>query len=312
MSIAKYIGELLYRYDCVILPAFGAFITQRQSAQIYAPVFHAPSKAISFNQQIQHNDGLLASHIAKAKAVSYEEALSYITTEVARLKKSLQTDSLVLLEDIGSFSLNSEGNLQFSATNNTNFLTDSFGLSSFVRHDISREILTQEVELLEKKVPALTITPEKKNKKKSYLPYAAAVLLLLSAGSYFAKQQLDTSYQNANAAVTMEAEKDVIQEASFDLGTMPAMSITLPETKETSKGNYHIVAGAFRFEENANKKIKELKALGYQPAKIGVNNFGLHQVVYLSTDNAQDALKELRSIRAKHNKSAWLLVKKLP
>lgn len=311
MRIAKHIGELLYRYDCVIVPNFGAFLTQRKSAQIYAPVFHAPSKAISFNEQIQHNDGLLASHIAKNEGMTYDSALAYIGQEVTTLKTSLSTDSLVIFDAIGTFSLNEEDNVQFTATNNANYLTESFGLSSFVSHGITRETLTNEVIALEEKVPELTITPESKKRKTSYLPYAAAVLLLLSVGGFFGKQHLDNEYINANAAVTTEAHKDVIQEASFDLGTMPTMNISLPEVAPEPKGKYHIVAGAFRFEENAEKKVAELQNMGYNPSRIGVNKYGLHQVVYMSTDNAQDALKELRKIRAAHNKSAWLLVKKL-
>ena len=311
MSIAKYIGELLYRYDCVIVPEFGAFLTQRKSAQIYAPVFHAPSKAISFNEQIQHNDGLLASHIAKNESLTYDNALIYINKEVTALKAALNAKEFVAFDAIGTFSLNNEGSVQFTATNNTNYLTDSFGLSSFVSHGITREKLTNEVIALEEKVPELTITPERKKRKTSYLPYAAAALLLLSVGGFFGKQYIDNQYMNANAAVANEAQKNVIQEASFDLGTMPTMNISLPEVTPEPKGKYHIVAGAFRFEENAEKKIAELKDMGYSPSRIGVNKYGLHQVVYMSTDNAQDALKELRKIRASHHKSAWLLVKKL-
>ena len=42
--------------------------------------------------------------------------------------------------------------------------------------------------------------------------------------------------------------------------------------------------------ENAEKKIAELKDMGYSPSRIGVNKYGLHQVVYMSTDNAQEAV----------------------
>ena len=31
MQLATYISDLLYRYECVIIPGFGAFLTQYQS-----------------------------------------------------------------------------------------------------------------------------------------------------------------------------------------------------------------------------------------------------------------------------------------
>jgi hypothetical protein len=34
MKIEKYISALLYRYQCVTVPGFGAFLTEWQSAQV--------------------------------------------------------------------------------------------------------------------------------------------------------------------------------------------------------------------------------------------------------------------------------------
>ena len=34
MQITTYINDLLYRYECVIIPGFGALLTQYQSAKI--------------------------------------------------------------------------------------------------------------------------------------------------------------------------------------------------------------------------------------------------------------------------------------
>jgi len=51
MRTADYIEELLYRYNCVIVPGFGAFLTQLKSAEINKSTntFLPPSKVISFN-----------------------------------------------------------------------------------------------------------------------------------------------------------------------------------------------------------------------------------------------------------------------
>ena len=76
-------------------------------------------------------------------------------------------------------------------------------------------------------------------------------------------------------------------------------------------GNYHVVARAFRVEANSDKKVNQLRELGYKARKIGKNRYGLHDVVYSSYDNRADAQRALFNIRLEHNQDAWLLIKKL-
>ena len=63
--------------------------------------------------------------------------------------------------------------------------------------------------------------------------------------------------------------------------------------------------------ENCDKKIEQLKEEGYNPRKIGVNKYGLHEVVYASYETGEEALVAIRKIRQTSNKDAWLLVKDL-
>ena len=77
-------------------------------------------------------------------------------------------------------------------------------------------------------------------------------------------------------------------------------------------GSFHIVAGAFRVEANSDKKLQQLKDLGYNARRIGVNKYGLHQVVYESFETRKEAEKALFKIRKAHNRSAWMLIKNMP
>ena len=54
MNLATYIKDLLYRYDCVIVPDFGGFVTKRISAKISENThqFFPPSKQLSFNRNL--------------------------------------------------------------------------------------------------------------------------------------------------------------------------------------------------------------------------------------------------------------------
>ena len=60
MQLNQYISELLYRYECVVVPGLGAFLTHKVSAEIdaQAQVFSPPKKRLSFNEQLQQNDGV--------------------------------------------------------------------------------------------------------------------------------------------------------------------------------------------------------------------------------------------------------------
>jgi cell division protein FtsN len=77
-------------------------------------------------------------------------------------------------------------------------------------------------------------------------------------------------------------------------------------------GDFHVVAGAFRIEANCNKKLNQLKALGYNARKIGMNRYGLHQVVYESFETRKDAEKALFKIRKAQDRAAWMLIKNIP
>lgn len=310
MQLETYISDLLYRYECVTIPEFGAFLTQRVSASINdaTNTFYAPKKVISFNEQIQQNDGLLAHYIADVEKIPFEVANKKIAKRVKLLKSYLTQGETLTFKNIGEIVFNKEGKILFEPTNSLNYLTDAFGLSQFETPIVTREALKEEAKAIENVIP-IGVTPEKR-KSKSYLKYAAVALIALTLGGFGASKyyvnQVETHNQLAQEQATQELDTK-IQQATFNLNPLPAITLNL--TKQT--GNYHIVAGAFRVEANCDKKVKQLKAEGFSARKIGTNKYGLHQVVYGSYQTGKEALNAIRDIRKSHNKDAWLLVKKL-
>src|SRR5690606_8086535 len=87
MQLSNYIADLLYRYECVIIPGFGAFLTRSQSARIdeSTHTFYPPSKVLSFNKQLQVNDGLLANYVASVEKCSYAMALQKVRNFASHL-----------------------------------------------------------------------------------------------------------------------------------------------------------------------------------------------------------------------------------
>jgi hypothetical protein len=96
MILANYITDLLYRYDCVIVPDFGGFITNKVGAKINkeTQTFYPPTKQITFNSLLKHNDGLLANYIASSENISFEKASTAISLAVIKWQNELQTNAV--------------------------------------------------------------------------------------------------------------------------------------------------------------------------------------------------------------------------
>ena len=312
MLIEKHISDLLYRYQCVTVPGFGAFLTETVSAHVTgsASSFFPPKKVVSFNANVKNNDGLLANHVALQEKMSYELAVIKIGDVVNEWTYLLQNRNRVVLKNIGEISVNNEMNWVFEPANTVNYLTDSFGLSSFVSPEITREVLKQEVEALEEKAPII-FTPERK-RDYSYLKYAAIFVVMLGAGGFGYKTYYDQQIETKTLAVQKNVQEKVqqqIQQATFVINApVEAVELSVAVPVE-EKMPYHLVAGAYRSEENANKAITELKAAGFENAKmLPMNKHNLYPVVYGSFNNLNEAQTERKNIQKSHNAEAWLLI----
>lgn len=305
MQLSSYICDLLYRYECVILPGLGAFITQNKPAHIDVKThtFYPPSKTLSFNRHLQTNDGLLANHIAGAENITYESALSNLRAQIKNYKTALENGEIILIESIGELRSNSNNQIEFSPMSNANFLTDSFGLTPVVSSEVERVI-----EAAQEKTPTVVAITKSSIPVWRFAAIGFIALGLSSMGGLFVynnqvEQHNLTEKQKANALV-----ENQIQQATFIVNPpLPALSVSVKKPI----GSFHIVAGAFRMEENAFTKIDQLKDMGYPARLLGVNRHGLHQVVYNSFENREDALVELRKVQRAENPDAWLLVQEI-
>jgi hypothetical protein len=311
MNIEYYIGQLLYRHQCVTVPAFGAFLTEIQSAQLLDGTnsFYPPKKVISFNFYLKNNDGLLANHIAQSKKIDYETAVQEINKEVELWKSGLQNNQNIILKNIGTIGLNFQGNLVFEPSNQVNFFTDAFGLSNFIAPKIKRELLEKEVEIVQEKETIVLVPTQKKGN--SYLKYAAVFMVGLGTIGFFGNNFYQNQQLEQAQIVENQVQKEVqnkIQEATFFIKS-PLPNVTLA-IKEVGM-NYHIVAGAFRNERNAQRIFEKLSNLGFKARRIEKNNFGLFPVLFGSYPTYLDAQKALQEIRKTESPEAWLMIKDL-
>ncbi len=303
MNLANYISDLLYRYECVIVPKFGGFVTNNKSARIdgSSHTIFPPYKQITFNAHLTNNDGLLANYIASVDNISYECALNYIKFEIDAWREKLKNQHLNL-NGLGTFNLSGD-QLHFEPQQKVNYLTSSFGLSNVVRSEIERESSVK----IAKEIETPKVIPIVEKKAPNYLKYAAIFVIGLSAIGFGGKYYQD--HLNEKQLVEAQKRQDLMEEkienATFVI-TKPLPTLNLEI--QSSKKSFHVIAGAFRFPENANRKVNQLLQEGYDARILGVNKWNLTVVSYGSFSSRDEALENLSQIKKNVAKDSWLLI----
>jgi nucleoid DNA-binding protein/cell division septation protein DedD len=310
MRIEKYISALLYRYQCVTVPGFGAFLTEVRPAMADSSTytFYPPKKAVSFNANVKNNDGLLANHIATQQKISYAQAVEQINAAVASWKQQLDNLDVITLKNIGDFGLNAEGSLVFNPVDSTNYLTSAFGLASVVSSPVKREVFKAEAEELEEKAPVI-FTPERK-RSYSYLKYAAVFAVIVGVGGAAVVNYRNAQVERQTLAVEKSVQQKVqqrLQDATFLIKpSLPAVTMTVEEAQPEILP-YHIIAGAYKSEANADKAVAELKAKGFKSERLAPTKYGLHPVTYSSFATRQEANAAMKELHKITDPGAWVL-----
>jgi hypothetical protein len=248
----------------------------------------------------------LANAISVEQQTSYEHAVRLVHKEVVRWKSMLHDGKIIELNRIGKFQFNAEQNVVFIPTKDHNHLADSFGLYPVQAQKIDRTKLL-------KSTPKLIDFNNERNQNQSdsqgtnsnplrHVAAAAAAVVIGYAGfmaydDYTQDQQIVQEMQLRNQA------KQEVQQAVFDLGELPELSIqTIPQEA------YHIIGGAFSVESNADRYLIELQQKGFASAqKLAPNSYGLHMVALGSRVDRTEAIDFLRQVQRNEIADAWML-----
>ena len=133
IELQRHIEILLLDNDCVIVPDFGGFVAHYVSAHYSEEdnVFLPPLRTLGFNPQLRINDSLLVQSYINAYDISYPEALRRINDEVEEMRDTLDTEGYYNLEDIGTLTVNDEGNYQFEPCEAGILSPELYGLGSY-------------------------------------------------------------------------------------------------------------------------------------------------------------------------------------
>lgn len=206
-SVSEIIVSLISKHECVIVPEWGGFISSAQSAQISNNIYKIlpPYYNILFNQDLKHNDGLLASELIKTLNVDYPTALAYIDNFVSESKISLNLNKRVDWIGLGYFYINAESKVQFVQEIASGSFIDFIGLSELNLNPLQEKTISTEAPLVNKLPKKEDSNNEPKVRSLEINTWLKRAAVLIPAGIaigfsvYFGvKSNQNTSFANLN------------------------------------------------------------------------------------------------------------------
>jgi len=315
----KHISGLLEIHDCVIIPDFGGFVLNETTAGFSGRPNELlpPGKIVSFNRNLNVNDGLLANFVAKKENLSYSDAISQIRDFADYWKKVLMNGDRILLNEIGSLVQNQEQKIVFTPQENRNYSRASYGLPSLILTPVEKQNI--------QKVFQLPAIPRERSEnviiRRSISVAAVAAVFILAflvvfkniSENYLYTSNKNPVYQSiqpiASSIGKILSEETVKPAAVQTKDTVPAI---LPDNNISNNGTlasnstFYVVGGSFKIEANAQKFFRELQEKGFK-AQLLNNEDGWFRVSYLTEQDSLKAAKDLHSIKINENQSAWIL-----
>jgi len=314
VDITPFIRELLFEHDCVIIPGFGGFIGNYTPANIdkSTGTFYPPVKKISFNRNLNHNDGLLVGRISGSSGTNYGDARSLVEAFVGDLRKKLGRGEKVVFDNIGSFVNNQEGNVQFEPDVIANYHLDSFGLESFQclpleGYDVRKRVIKHSERNTVKQASIKKILW-----RAAVIIPLVSVLVVVPLKTDLFKAKIETTTLNPLVNAEFEHNKNavdeegIIESAKNDLITVSEKPVE-PEVIPTvvAEANvYCLVTGSFKSEENAISQANILREEGYSPEIVAAPN-GFFRVSAMMCDDLNTAKIRKDSI-SKNYPGTWV------
>ncbi|HPF49976.1 MAG TPA: SPOR domain-containing protein [Draconibacterium sp.] len=132
VKLEKYIKQLLQDNEMVIVPGFGAFITEYLPAVVddASGEIKPPSSKLIFDPKIKNNDGLLVGQVADATRCTHFEALQKIEKERDNIIYQLDKGEKVELDEIGVLLYNAEKQIVLVSEEDAHLALENFGLAA--------------------------------------------------------------------------------------------------------------------------------------------------------------------------------------
>jgi nucleoid DNA-binding protein len=282
----QYISDLLYKYDTVVLPGFGAFILKHIPSSIQQPEqrLTPPAKFTSFYPFNKTNDGILANHISEKEKISFFDAAF-----VEKINQELAQGKPVRFEKIGTLIKSGDNNFTFTPDTSVNYNIEAWGMED------------------------IEYTPAKEKIK---FPKAAIWILSIiviagccTAALFIIKPDLIKKIK-PDKIKTAEIINNIPSPDTVKKDTLykqTKQNIQPDTSKPTASSNFYIILASFRIKENADNYAETLRQKTYNSSVIFLNDKGLYVVSCNSYPSQQAAELALSGIKSE-NPEAWILM----
>lgn len=127
--VGDYLKKLLYQYDCLVVPEFGAFLTHYLPASFSEATgqYLPPRKRLAFNEALRLDDGILINYVMLHESMTRDEALRFINGFVTAMKQQIRAGGSYTIDGVGLLTTNGESKLQFHPELRHNFEAESYG-----------------------------------------------------------------------------------------------------------------------------------------------------------------------------------------
>lgn len=284
-------------HECVVVPDFGAFISNYQPAQYNREKhsFTPPGKAVIFNSKISRNDGLLVSYMVEKEQISYAQAQSAVMNFVDQLSLRLNNGEKVELGALGSMVFDSSGAIIYQAVRQFD-LAEAYGLQPFSFDALNQKHETRPYQPR----PAVRMV----HRRRDIIKVAASIALVLSLSLFPLKNDLKLQSSDLNpiqlfgSFQSNPAETD--QKGTFVKTDLDQIEKIAP---------YILVGGSFQHRDNANQLQGTLLNNGHHAEIIEMQN-GYFRVIIDSYFDKNEAIKAMNAYRSKHTGSkVWVSIR---
>lgn len=333
-KLIKNITKLIARHNCVILPGMGAFLAHDVPASYNADeqIFMPPHRTLGFNSQVTVDDALLLSEYLKDNNLSYKSASEALDRDIAKLRIGLSRKGVYRFGELGTFSMDINGEIAFEP--NINGIDDpyNFGFEPLAitllsdcekkeivikRRDFRRYVAVAVAVIL----AFIFVTPVSDSAYESGMQASIAGVSTKSLSMPFANSEasntvveevaceiapvIDTVTENI---ITVNDAQPVAEEVIAETSEAFANElVTQPVVQSTPGVEYHIIVASLPSANKAQRAIKELsnKMKTEYSVVEGDRRFRVSVGCYESESDAETALVEFQ----KTFHDAWILTR---
>jgi nucleoid DNA-binding protein len=115
VDINSLVRDLLLRNQKAVIPGFGSFLVQQQPAQLnkITGVLTPPAKEIRFERNMQEDDGLLSGYLMQKHKTSKASAMEFISKFSKNAGEQLRQKGVLLMEGLGTLTVEKSGTVTF-------------------------------------------------------------------------------------------------------------------------------------------------------------------------------------------------------